>query len=198
MTWLPTGYVWIMLGIDAVAVFVFVIWAVGALAPRPQATSPVAALKRLRGWHVVDHIAADAADADHVVIAPAAVLAIVTEEHGGDHERARDLHAAERAAAQVREFLRARSAGDAVVVPVVWVSGSDAPDLTGGHRLVSGVHIVDGDDPGAWLHVFRDARLAGADRLRLCRELDASMASVPTVRALRPTRPVPPPAADAA
>jgi hypothetical protein len=185
-----------MLGIDAAAVFV--IWAVGALARRSRATSPVSALKRLRGWHVVDHIAADAADVDHVVVAPAAVLAIVTEKHAGDHEPAHDLHVAERAAAQVREFLRTRSAGDAVVVPVVWVTGPDAPDLAGGHRLVSGVHIVDGDDPGAWLHVFRDARLAGADRLRLCRELDASMASVPTVRALRPTRAVAPPAADAA
>jgi hypothetical protein len=196
MTWLPTGYVWLMLGIDAVAVFI--IWAVGVLTRRPRATSRVSALKQLRGWHVVDDIAADAADVDHVVVAPAGVLAIVTEDHGDDREPAHDLHAAERAAAQVREFLRMRSAGDAVVVPVVWVNGAAAPDLVGGHRLVSGVHIVDGDDPGAWLHVFRDARLAGADRLRLCRELDASMASVPTVRALRATRPVPPPAADAA
>lgn len=196
MTWLPTGYVWLMLGIDAVAVFV--IWAVGTLTRRTRTTSPVSALKRLRGWHVVDHIAADAADVDHVVIAPAAVLAIVTAEHSGDRAPARDLHAAERAAAQVREFLRMRSAGDAVVVPVVWVCGADAPDLAGGHRLVSGVHIVNGDDPAAWLHVFRDARLASADRLRLCRELDTSMASVPTVRALRPARPVPPAAADAA
>ncbi len=196
MTWLPTGYVWLMLGIDAVAVFV--IWAVGTFTPRTRAVSPVSALKRLRGWHVVDEIAAEVADVDHVVIAPAAVLAIVTEDRDGDREQAGDLHAAERGAAQVREYLRGRSAGDAVVVPVVWVSGSDTPDLAGGHRLVSGVHIVDGDDPGAWLHVFRDARLAGADRLRLCRELDASMASVPTVRRLRAPRAVPPPAADAA
>ncbi len=196
MSWLPTGYVGLMLGIDAVAVIV--IWAVGALTPRNRATSPVAALKRLRGWHVVDEIAAEVADVDHVVIAPAAVLAIVTEDHAGDGEPVRDLHGAERGAAQVREYLRARNAGDTVVVPVVWVCGAGSSDLAGGHRLVAGVHIVDGDDPGAWLHVFRDARLAGPDRLRLCRELDASMATVPTVRGLRPPRALPPPAADAA
>lgn len=194
MTWLPTGVAGLALGIVAVVITVGL--AAAFVPARTPRTSPVAALGRLRGWHVVDDVALEAAEVDHVVVAPAAVLAIVLENHQGDAHPVRDLDVAERAAAQVREFLQLRRAGDTVVVPVVWVSGPDAPVVDGGHRLVSGVHIVDGENPAAWLHVFREARLAGADRLRVCRELDAA---VPAARtgAPRSLRHVPP-AADAA
>jgi len=55
----------------------------------------------------------DAAHVDHVVVAPAAVLAIVTENHTGEQHPVRDLDAAERGAARVREFLRMRRAAAA-------------------------------------------------------------------------------------
>ncbi len=202
MSWFLTGCTGLALGIVALAMTIAPAarFTLTARHPRrPARISPVSALSRLRGWHVVDDVAIDAAVdiADlHVVVAPAAVLAIVTEEHSGDSTPPRDLDAAERAAARVREFLQMRRAGDTIVVPVVWVSGRDAPAISGGHRLVAGVHVVDGDNPAAWLHVFRDARLAGADRLRLCRELD-SAASAPrgAARTIRSARP---PAADAA
>lgn len=199
MTWLPTGVAGLVLGI--VTVFVTVRFALALVPARSARTSAVSSLRRLRGWHVVDDAAVDAAvdcaEVDHVVVAPAAVLAIVTENHTAPGQPARDLHSAERAAARVREYLRMHRAGDTVVVPVVWVSGPEAPSIDGGHRLVEGVHVVDGDNPGAWLHVFREARLDGADRLRVCRELDAA---VPPARVAptRSIRPVSPPAADAA
>ena len=195
MTWFPTGYAGLALGIVAVAIAIRL--ALTFVPSRPTHTSPVSALGRLRGWHVVDDVAVEAAGVDHVVVAPAAVLAIITEDHNGDRSPVRDLDAAERGAARVREFLHMRRAGDTVVVPVVWVSGPDAAGIVGGHRLDSGVHVVDGDNPAAWLHVFREARLAGADRLRVCRELDAAVPAARTATT-RSMRHLPPPAADAA
>jgi hypothetical protein len=194
MTWLPTGYAGLVLGVVAVALTIgLALTVVPARRPR---TSPISALGRLRGWHVVDDVAVDSVEIDHVVVAPAAVLAIVTENHTPERHPDRDLDAAERAAARVREFLRMRRAGDTVVVPVVWVSGPEAPSIDGGHRLVAGVHVVDGENPAAWLHVFREARLAGVQRLELCRELDAAVP--PRSTAARSIRHVRPPAADAA
>lgn len=212
MSWLPTGYAGLVLGLIAVVLTVGLVHSI-----RSRRSTQVSSLRGVRGWHVVDDIAVDAgtddahpgrtAQVDHLVVAPAAVLAIVTEnrchveqqrcdQSCTDHSctGCTDIDVAERAAARVREFLRDRRAGDAVVVPVVWASGPDAP--ADGHRLVDGVHVVDGDNPGAWLHLFRDARLAGPDRMRLCSELDRHVRTRRIrPRARRPVGPVPPPAA---
>ena len=135
----------------------------------------------LRGWHVVDRVRLDDDAAgptlDHVIVAPAALLAVTATTHAPGRA---DLHAAEHAAAQVRELARRTGVPDAVVVPVVLVSGSDAVMRTpGGHRIVAGVHLVDDAAPHAWLQLFREARIPAAPRIALARALDERRAESP-------------------
>jgi hypothetical protein len=130
-------------------------------------------LRKVRGWGVVDNLPFEREDVDHVVVAPSAVLAVETKYHGlafpgtavevSRHRR--DLDAAERAAHKIRLFLRAEKLRDAaVVVPVLIVWGPGAPELPSGHRIDDGVHVIDGNHPELWMHLFNAPRLTPAVR----------------------------------
>jgi hypothetical protein len=130
-------------------------------------------LRKVRGWHVTDNVPFEREDVDHVVVAPAAVLAVETKFHSraypgttAEAERhQRDLNAARRAARKIRLLLRAEQLRHAAeVVPVLIVWGPGAPQLREGYRLENGVHLVDGNHPELWMHLFNAPRLAPALR----------------------------------
>jgi hypothetical protein len=153
-------------------------------------------LRKLRGWHVTDNIPFEREDVDHVVVAPSAVLAVETKYHSraypgtnADSERhQRDLNAAERAAQKIRLLMRAEQMRDAaVVVPVLIVWGPGAPELPEGHRLEDGVHLVDGNHPELWMHLFNAPRLAPSLR----RDLHARFQKFVTKRSQHDARVLP-------
>lgn len=143
-----------------------------ALDGRFGAQWSVEGLRTVRGWHVTDHLTFEREDVDHVVVAPSAVLAVETKYHAracpaGPAETERDdLDAAERAAHNIRIFLRSEKQRDAavVVVPVLAVSGPGAPPLPNGHRIDNDVHVVDGTHPELWMHLFNVPRLDPSTR----------------------------------
>lgn len=156
-------------------------------------------LAGLSGWHVADRVrlAGATADAavtlDHVVVAPAALLAVTEAGHAPDPA---DLRSAERAAHRLRQFARAEGVADAVVVPVLRVSGPGGP--AGGHRIVDGVHVIDDSTPVNWLRLFRDPRLAPQPRIQLARALDRVAVAPRRSRSRTPRPTVVPPDAAAA
>jgi hypothetical protein len=133
----------------------------------------LAPLRKTRGWWVVDNLPFDRDDVDHVVVAPAAILAVESHYHpttASAERLARELHSADRAAHKVRLLLRAeRMRNVATVVPVLIVWGPGAPELPEGHEVRGGVHLVDGSHPQRWMHLFAAPRLS----LTLRRELHA-------------------------
>jgi hypothetical protein len=145
-------------------------------------------LRKLRGWHITDHVPFDRESVDHIVVAPAGVLAVETKYRartpstGSDapERHQRDLNSADRAAHKVRLLLRAEQLRDAaVVIPVLIVRGPGAPNLPEGHRLENGVQIVDGNHPERWLHLFNEPRLAPSMRRELHARFDRFAVKVP-------------------
>lgn len=140
----------------------------------------VQAVRSARGWYLTEDLPFEGRHVDHIVIAPSAVLAVESVFRGpwsaaaGEptEQHARDLAAADRAAQQVRLVLRAGehgqsagySSGVAAVEPVLVVHGPGSPKLPTGYRFENGVHVVDGDHPERWMHVFGAPRLAEAAR----------------------------------
>ncbi len=166
---LQQGYTGLVLGVLAMLVVVSLV------AQDNPATDPAAAerwslapLRKVRGWSVTDNLPFERDDVDHVVVTPAAVLAVETRYHAtsaSDDRLRRDLASAERAAHKVRLFLRAEHLRDvAVVVPVLIVWGPGAPELTDGHRLYDGIHLVDGSHPERWMHLFSAPKMSTATR----------------------------------
>lgn len=158
---MPTGYAGALLAVAATLVIARLV-----LSPR-RPGSLQQSLAGLRGWHVADHVRLTDQTLDHVVVAPAALLAVTEAAHAPGSA---DLHNAERAAHRLRQFARAEGVAEAVVVPVVRVSGPEAPP--GGHRIVDGVHVIDDSTPVAWLRLFRDPRLEPQPRIALAQALD--------------------------
>lgn len=146
-------------------------------------------LRGIRGWHVSDDVPIADSTIDHVVVTPAAVLAVL--DHDATPVSAHDLAAAERAAQQVRNHLRAAHGAQSLVVPVVWRTGADAD----AHLLVDGVHLVDGGRAEAWTHLFREPRLTAATRLGVAAELERRGGSALATLSTPPAGPVPPEAA---
>jgi hypothetical protein len=141
--------------------------AAGRFVPTTRTVSLRRSVAALRGWHVADLVRLADGTLDHVVVAPAALLAVTATTHAPGPA---DLAAAERAAQQVRELARHAGVPDAVVVPVVQVS--DPAGASDGHRVVHGVHVVGDAASHAWLKQFREARIAAAPRIALARALD--------------------------
>src|SRR6476469_2427099 len=109
------GYLGLFLGIVAALVAVGAIGAPTALRPGRVAThGSIDALRGLRGWHVVDAVELDGAIIDHVVVAPAAVLAIVAAAPN-------DLASASLAAQRLRRLVGSAASDEVSVVPMVWV-----------------------------------------------------------------------------
>jgi hypothetical protein len=166
---LRQGYTGLILGVLAMLVVISLV------AQGNPATDPAVAerwsrapLRKVRGWSVTDNLPFERDDVDHVVVTPAAVLAVETRYHAtpatADRLR-RDLASAERAAHKVRLFLRAEHLRDvAVVVPVLIVWGPGAPDLAEGQRSYDAVHLVDGSHPERWMGLFSAAKLSTATR----------------------------------
>lgn len=151
-------------------------------------------VRRVRGWYVTDEIAFDREAVDHVIVAPAAVLAVTTRfcaraAAGDDQARAqhkRDLHSASRAAQKVRLLMRAEQLRDAApVLPVLVLWGPGAPALPEGSRIEDGVHLIDGDHPELWMHLFNAPDLAPALR----RDLYLRFARIAGRRAAAPALP---------
>jgi hypothetical protein len=164
------GYVGLLLGVLAALLAVSAIGAPTALRPgRVAGHGDIDALRRLRGWHVVDAVEIDGVLIDHVVVAPAAVLAVMTAPEP-DHA------ATELAAQKVRRLVHSVGGDDVATVPLAWVGPTDGTTKaapTRAHRVVSGVHVVDGTNPAGWLHVFREVQFAPGLRLELCAALEA-------------------------
>jgi hypothetical protein len=156
-----TGYAGALLAIVAVLIAARLV-----LSPR-RPGSLQQSLAGLSGWHVADQVRLADQTLDHVVVAPAALLAVTEASHA---PASADLHGAERAAHRLRQFARAEGVAEAVVVPVLRVSGPEAP--AGGHHIVDGVHVIDDSTPVAWLRLFRDPRLEPQPRVDLARALD--------------------------
>jgi hypothetical protein len=150
---LPTGLAGLLLALVGICV------AVAFVRTARAARAPLDRLRGLRGWHVVT----DVAGTDAVVVTPRAVLAITTERPDA---AARDLDGAEKAAHRVRELVHTLPSSDVTVVPVIWVDGPDAR-RNQAHRVLAGVHVVDGTDPSRWLHVFGEERVDGRTRYQL-------------------------------
>jgi hypothetical protein len=195
-------------GITLAAVAVLVVLSiVGSKTPRQDGRLAeqwtLDGLRKLRGWHITDHVPFDRESVDHIVVAPAGVLAVETKyrtrtadstDSTGSERHQRDLGSADRAAHKVRLLLRAEQLRDAaVVIPVLMVRGPGAPNLPDGHRLENGVRIVDGNHPERWLHLFNEPRLAPGLRRELHARFDRfavkppQPAAVPVV-ALPPLR----------
>jgi hypothetical protein len=158
---MPTGYIGALLAIVAALVAVRLL-----LSPRSPGTLQQS-LAGLSGWHVADRVRLADQTLDHVIVAPAALLAVTEAAHAPGSA---DLHGAEKAAHRLRQFAHAEGVAEAVVVPVVRVSGPEAP--AGGHSIVDGVHVIDESTPVAWLRLFRDPRLEAKPRVELARALD--------------------------
>jgi hypothetical protein len=95
-----------------------------------------------------------------VVVAPGAVLAVVTR----DTDTAVDRLAAIEAAECIHRALRAgRERTAHPVEAVLAVTGHDAVPV-GGHEVTDGVHVVDGIRPERWLDRFAGAELAADER----------------------------------
>src|SRR6185312_1329302 len=140
------GYLGLALGLVAALVAVGAVGAPTALRPRTVAgPGSIDALRGLRGWHLVDAVEVDGATVDHVVVAPAAVLAVVDAPQD-------DLAAAHEAAQRVRRLVHGAASPAVPVVPMVWLYSPDG--VRHPHRVVDGVHLVDGTNPAAWLHLF--------------------------------------------
>lgn len=126
-------------------------------------------LRRVPGWQVTDGVD----QVDHVVVAPAAVLAVETDYlkqpvAGAESRYQDDLARCESAAHTIRQSLRADEPGEAaVVVPVLMMHGPGATELVEGHRLDRGVHVVDGEHPERWVHLFNAPSLTTAGRREL-------------------------------
>jgi hypothetical protein len=121
-------------------------------------------LRKARGWWVVDKLPFERDDVDHVVVAPAGILAVESRYHptARTPERlASELRSAERSSHKVRLLLRAeRMRNIAPVVPVLIVWGPGAPELADGYEVRDGVHMVDGSRPQRWMHLFAASGLS--------------------------------------
>lgn len=160
-------YTGALLGVAAVLI---VLLLAGHQNPASQQTAieawTLAPLRRARGWTVIDKLPFDRKDVAHVVLTPAAALAVECRYYAacadGDAERlAREVHSAERAAQKVRLLVRIEGLRSvAPVVPVLIVWGPGAPKLVDGHELRGDVHLVDGAHPRLWMPLFNDTRLS--------------------------------------
>ena len=137
-------------------------------------------LRKVRGWRIVDNVPFEREDVDHVVVAPSGVLAVETQYRDSQVETARhrrDLAAARRAARKIALFLQAEKLRDiTTVVPVLVVWGPGAPSLPEGHRVDGDVHVVDGDHPELWMHLFNAPRLSVAVRADVFRRFETYVA----------------------
>ena len=163
----PQRCIGVLLGVAAV---LLVLTLAGQCNPTSQQSAieawSLAPLRRARGWTVIDKLPFDRKDVAHVVITPAAVLAVECRYHPAsaatDPQRlGRELQSAERAAQKLRLLLRIEGLRHvASVVPVLIVWGPGAPALTGGHEVRGDVHLVDGAQPRLWMPMFNQSRLS--------------------------------------
>jgi hypothetical protein len=128
------------------------------------------ALRKVRGWLVVENLRFEHTDVDHIVVTPSGVLAVETKWHSralpaADAARKRhDLAAARAASAKVRSFLRSKKLLDGIaVMPLLIIWGPGSPTLPDGYKVVDDVYVVDGDHPELWAHRF-NAPLLSAKR----------------------------------
>jgi hypothetical protein len=161
--------------------------AVGARrSPRPRRLAErwsVDVLRHLPGWQVL--ATANGAAVDRVVVAPGAVLAVLTR----DTDTAADRLAAIEAAEHIRRTLRAgRERAAHPVVAVLAVTDHDAVPA-GGHEATDGVHVVDGIRPERWLHRFAGADFAAEQRQAIVSAIAPETDVVRSGRLMwRPTR----------
>lgn len=156
----------------AAAIAALAVLAAARLAFTARPSSLRRCVTALRGWHAADRVHLADRTLDHVVVAPAALLAVTATAHAPG---VAELRAAEHGAEQLRELARQAGVADITVVPVVLVSGADAPP--GGHLVVDGVHLVDDAAPQAWLRQFRDATIPATTRIVLARSMDRRAAT---------------------
>jgi hypothetical protein len=178
------GYAGVLLGAVGMLVAVSL---VGLDTPardgRPARQWSLDGLGTVRGWRIIDNVPFTHGDVDHVVVAPAAVLAVQTTVRGREFRDPQvegaghrsDLAAAHRAARAVGAILHKHALPEAVV-PVLAVRGPGAPELPDGHRLDGDVHVVDSEHPERWMHLFDTARLPVATRVAVLRDLESYMA----------------------
>jgi hypothetical protein len=128
------------------------------------------ALRKVRGWLVVENLRFEHTDVDHIVVTPSGVLAVETKWHSralppADAARKRhDLAAARAATAKVRSFLRSKKLLDGTVVtPLLIIWGPGSPTLPDGYKVVDDVYVVDGNHPELWAHRF-NAPLLSTER----------------------------------
>ena len=127
----------------------------------------VQALRKVKGWLVVDNVPFDGVDVDHVAVTPCGVLAVETKFHNrlsGDlavEVHGRDLAAARAGAAKVRLLLRSFKLADVAVTPVLIVWGAGRPPLPNGYRRDGDVVVLDGRHPAVWTPLRRPAVVDG-------------------------------------
>lgn len=177
---LRQGYSGLVLAVIALLVIISLV-SLESPAADPEVADgwSLAPLRKARGWWVIDKLPFDRDDVDHVVVAPAGVLAVETRYHpstasadptAAEERLQRELRSAERSAHKVRLLMRAEQLRNAApVVPVLIVWGPSAPTLPDGHELRNGVHLVDGAHPQRWMHLFAAPRVS----LGLRRDLQA-------------------------
>jgi hypothetical protein len=118
-----------------------------------QFTSQVLRKLDRRRWVVIDHVAFDVHDIDHVVVGPGRVFAVETKWRSSPVERAERAQFAARAtkhAEKLGRLLRSEGAPAAVTpLLVIWGPGSHA--MTKTVEEINGVKIVAGPSSKTWL-----------------------------------------------
>jgi hypothetical protein len=133
-------------------------------------TFSVEALRKVSGWSVVDNLAFEAEDVDHVVVTPSGVLAVESKHHNhavSATTAQRDLADARRAARKIRLFLGSVGHSTVQVASVLMVWGPGQPKLAKGFRLVDDVVVVDSEHPELWSYQFAAPLLAPAQRTQV-------------------------------
>lgn len=119
-------------------------------------------LRKVSGWLVTENLPFHGVDVDHVVVTPAAVLAIETKYHGSGYDTAtnlkrhkQDLDATKAAERKINSYLRSLKLPTQVPTHgVLMVWGPGRPRLDSGWREDDGVLVVDADNPELWSHRF--------------------------------------------
>lgn len=107
-------------------------------------------------WPVVDDVALERGNVDHVAVSPSSVLAIETKFLGGSRQWESDafrnaaMWSASSGARSVRSILRSKGVVGLEVQPVLMLWGPGAPTIPRGWTEVDGVHVVQGSNPEAW------------------------------------------------
>jgi hypothetical protein len=129
--------------------------------------SSLESLRKVPSWLVTENLPFSDVDVDHVVVAPACVLAIETKYRGrvstgslAAERHQRELDATLGAARKVSSFLSSCKLSVAPeVTPVLMVWGPGKPDLPNGAREERRVIVVDAANPQVWSHRFAAPRL---------------------------------------